>query len=48
MIKLRIEGELDKVQKKLVLIKKMFRVLSVSRTYQNRNSVYVRVYVEIE
>lgn len=48
MIKLRVEGEPDEVQEKLLLIRMTFRVLSESKPYQNRNSVYVRVYIDIE
>lgn len=48
MIKIRVEGVPAEVNNTLVRIRKAFRVLSESRPYQNRNSEYVRVYVEIE
>lgn len=48
MMKIRLEGtlqELDAAAEKLRLI---FRVVSVSKPYKNRNSDLRRVYIEVE
>lgn len=41
MIKIRIEGLPEE-------LKKIYHILSESKQYKNRNSEYVRVYLDIE
>lgn len=49
MIKIRLEGLLEEINKALPNIEKTFRVLNVTDPYQNRNnSKYVRVYIDVE
>lgn len=49
MIKIRLEGKKEEVAEAVDALEDEFRLLSVSRPYQNRGaSVYVRVYVDAE
>ena len=48
MIKIRITGLPNEVTTAVEQIQKTFRVLAVSPPYPNRNSEYVRVYLEAE
>lgn len=48
MLKIRIEGLPEDVEKYLKDFRKNNRVLQESGQYQNRNSKYVRAYLEIE
>lgn len=49
MVKIRLEGEKDEVAEAVDALDDAFRLLSVSRPYQNRGtSVYVRVYIDAE
>ena len=48
MVKLRVEGLPEEVEEKLKVLRLKFRVLSESGQYKNRNSEYVRVYIEAE
>ena len=49
MIKIRVEGEPKEVEKFVrFLEKKDVRVLSESDDYKNRNSVYVRRYLDVD
>ena len=49
MIKLRLEYlENSELEKVLDTLEQDFNILSKSRAYQNRNSLYKRLYVEIE
>ncbi len=49
MIKIRVEGEPNEVEKFVRLLeKKDVRILSESDDYKNRNSVYVRRYVDVD
>ena len=50
MIKLRIQGEEEEVEQFMNLIRDLepfIKVLSESDDYPNRNSVYVRKYVDL-
>lgn len=48
MIKIRLEGLPDEVQATLDTMRELYVIHSVSKPYANRNSNYVRVYLEIE
>lgn len=49
MIKLRLEYlENSELEKALDTLEQDFNILSKSKAYQNRNSLYKRLYVEIE
>lgn len=48
MLKIRIEGLPEKVEKYLEAFRKKNTVLQESKTYKNRNSKYVRVYLDVE
>ena len=50
MVKVRIEGLPEEVEKFTELLEKdeKYEVLQKSENYPNRNSVYVRKYVEIQ
>lgn len=48
MVKLRIEGERQEVAEAVAALDEVFRLLSVSRPYVNRNGAYVRVYADAE
>lgn len=51
MIKLRIQGEEEEIEKFMELVKNLepfIKILSESDNYPNRNSVYVRKYVDIK
>lgn len=49
MIKIRVEGEPKEVEKFVRLLeKKDVRVFSESDDYKNRNSVYVRRYLDVD
>ncbi|MDA1569827.1 DUF3970 family protein [Bacillus cereus] len=47
MIKIRLQGLSLEVQGMIEDLKKHYDVLSVSDFYQNRNSQYIRCYVEM-
>lgn len=48
MVKVRIEGTTREIDKFYLSIKENFTILSESKNYENRNSVYQRKYLEIE
>jgi hypothetical protein len=48
MVKVRIEGTNKDIERALTEFHKAHNILSVSRPYKNRNSVYYRVYIDIE
>lgn len=48
MLKIRVEGLPDEVEKYIKKFKENNEVLQVSKPYKNRNSKYIRVYLEIE
>ena len=48
MIKVRLEGLPEDVKKYLEKLKKNDRALQESKPYKNRNSEYVRVYLDID
>ena len=48
MVKLRVEGLPEEVEEKLKVFRLEFSVLLESGQYKNRNSEYVRVYIEVE
>ena len=53
MIKIRLEYAsnpkgIEELQKTLNILEKDFIILSKSKAYKNRNSLYKRIYVEIE
>ena len=48
MLKIRIEGLPQEVKTAAIELRKVYDVLSASKEYPNRNSEYVRVYVDIE
>jgi len=47
MLKIRIEGMQDEINRFMNNFNDYYRVLSQSKPYKNRNSEYVRVYIEI-
>lgn len=48
MLKIRLQGLPSVVRNGVRELEKVYNVLSVSSEYKNRNSKYVRVYVEVE
>lgn len=49
MIKLRLEYlENSELEKALDILEQDFNILNQSKPYQNRNSLYKRLYVDIE
>ncbi|MEH6948801.1 DUF3970 family protein [Bacillus sp. JJ634] len=48
MTKIRLEGTSIEVQKAIEELQKKFQVLSVSKSYKNRNSSDIRVYLNIQ
>lgn len=48
MLKVRLEGLPEEVQKGIESLEKQHQVLSVSKPYPNRNSEYVRCYIEMK
>lgn len=48
MVKIRMEGERDQLAEAVDVLDENFRILSVSKPYANRNSVYYRMYIEAE
>lgn len=48
MVKIRLQGLSEDIQKTLKDLEKTFDVLAISGKYANRNSQYVRVYVEVK
>ena len=48
MVKIRLEGKIDEIEKTVRTMRKSFSILSQSEPYKNRNSVYYRVYLDIE
>ena len=48
MVKIRLEGKIDEIEKTVRTLGKSFSILSQSKPYKNRNSVYYRVYLDIE
>ena len=48
MVKIRIEGKIEEVEKTVRTLGKSFCILSQSKPYKNRKSVYYRVYLDME
>jgi hypothetical protein len=48
MIKIRVSGLSEEVEEMVQSLKQNYCVMYVSGEYENRNSEYVRVYVELE
>lgn len=48
MLKFRITGLPDDVQRALKQLTTSFSILSASPVYQNRNSKYVRIYADVD
>lgn len=48
MLKIRITGLSDEVEQATEMLNENFKILSKSDEYKNRNSEYVRVYIECE
>lgn len=48
MVKIRLEGLPDEVENLLVKVRKDFNILQESNQYPNRNSKYIRVYLDVE
>lgn len=48
MIKIKITGVSEEVSRAAEMLKDSFEILEVSNEYPNRNSQYVRKYVEAE
>lgn len=48
MIKIRLQALPDEIDKFIEDFKEKYEVLSVSDKYENRNSKFVRVYVEVK
>lgn len=48
MLKMRLTGPPSDVQKAFKELKNNFFILSVSPVYHNRNSKYVRIYVDAD
>ncbi|WP_445744859.1 DUF3970 family protein [Paenibacillus sp. FSL L8-0641] len=47
MLKIRVEGIPEEIDQFLEHFEDYYRVLKRSKVYQNRNSEYVRVYVDV-
>ncbi|GAB6563554.1 DUF3970 family protein [Bacillus cereus] len=47
MIKIRLQGLSQEMQEMIEDLKKHYDILSISDFYKNRNSQYIRCYVEI-
>ncbi|KAF6573823.1 DUF3970 family protein [Paenibacillus sp. SEL3] len=47
MLKIRVEGIPEEIDQFLEHFEDYYRVLKRSKAYQNRNSEYVRVYVDV-
>lgn len=47
MVKIRIMGDLKKVEEAVQRLEEVFQVMKVSEPYLNRNNEMVRVYVEV-
>lgn len=48
MIKVRVQGLPAEVEKYIDDFREQYEVLDVSTQYENKNSEYVRVYLELE
>ena len=48
MVKIRVEGLPAEVEAATEKLKKIYHILSESKQYKNRNSEYIRVYLDIE
>ncbi|BCC09604.1 hypothetical protein BCJMU51_p64 (plasmid) [Bacillus cereus] len=47
MIKIRLQGLSQEMQEMIEDLKKHYDILSISDFYQNRNSQYIRCYIEM-
>ena len=48
MVKLRLEGIPAEVDRTVESLRENFQLLQISKSYQNRNSEYVRIYIDAE
>jgi len=48
LVKVRLQGLPDEVEEILKQLREQFRILEESNQYDNRNSEYVRVYLDVE
>ena len=48
MIKIRLQGKKEDIEKSIPKIAKNFKILSESECYRNRNSEFYRLYLEVE
>ena len=48
MIKIRLQGKKEHIEKSITKIAKNFRILDKSEYYKNRNSEFYRLYLEVE
>lgn len=48
MMKIRLEGTLQEIDAAAKQLRLIFRVVSISKPYKNRNSDLHRVYIEVE
>lgn len=48
LIKLRVEGPPKEVEKYIEKLRESNKILQESKPYKNRNSEYVRVYLDVE
>ena len=48
MIKIRLQGKKEDIEKSIPKIAKNFIILSESEYYKNRNSEFYRLYLELE
>lgn len=48
MVKVRLQGLPDEVKEAAERLKERFNILEESSDYQNRNSQYIRVYMDVD
>ncbi len=47
MVKIRVQGTSEETKEAIEILKNSFEILQISNEYKNRNSEYVRIYVDI-
>lgn len=47
MVKIRVQGTPEETKEAIEILKNSFEILQISNEYKNRNSEYVRIYVDI-
>ena len=47
MVKIWVQGTSEETKEAIEILKNSFEILQISNEYKNRNSEYVRIYVDI-